>query len=195
MNATTTAPAKKIYATEKQVGFIVKLATERGFGYDVTTDLLTSPRGEVLPTPLAKFSKRDASALIDAFLKSPGKPKAAPAKAAPAKSAPVKLDAGMYQVGDDIFKVQAGSTGNMYAKILVITPKTNEYGEIIKGKTTAKLVYASGAIFKIKPEHRMELDTAKAFGKKYGICCCCSALLTNPISVEEGIGPVCGGRV
>jgi hypothetical protein len=32
---------------------------------------------------------------------------------------------------------------------------------------------------------------AVAFGKKTGSCCCCGRELTNPASVEAGIGPIC----
>lgn len=32
---------------------------------------------------------------------------------------------------------------------------------------------------------------AVAYGKKFGICCCCGRDLTDPKSVAKGIGPVC----
>lgn len=35
---------------------------------------------------------------------------------------------------------------------------------------------------------------AVAYGKKTGTCCCCGAELTNAVSIEYGIGPVCRER-
>lgn len=32
---------------------------------------------------------------------------------------------------------------------------------------------------------------AVAYGQRYGICSCCGRLLTNPESIELGIGPIC----
>lgn len=38
------------------------------------------------------------------------------------------------------------------------------------------------------------LDAAVAFGKKFGICSCCGRELSNELSVELGIGPICRGK-
>ena len=38
------------------------------------------------------------------------------------------------------------------------------------------------------------LDSAVKFGKRTGVCSCCGRELTNPESVELGIGPVCRER-
>ncbi len=35
--------------------------------------------------------------------------------------------------------------------------------------------------------------TAMANGKKTGTCCCCGRTLTNKLSIELGIGPICRG--
>lgn len=35
---------------------------------------------------------------------------------------------------------------------------------------------------------------ARLFGQKTGICCCCGRELTDPISVEAGIGPICAEK-
>lgn len=36
---------------------------------------------------------------------------------------------------------------------------------------------------------------AEAYGKKYGVCCICSRELSDPVSVERGIGPICADRM
>jgi hypothetical protein len=35
---------------------------------------------------------------------------------------------------------------------------------------------------------------ARLYGKRTGICCCCGRELTDPASIEAGIGPVCATR-
>jgi hypothetical protein len=40
----------------------------------------------------------------------------------------------------------------------------------------------------------MTLEEAMAFGQLYGVCCDCGIVLTNPVSIERGIGPICGAK-
>lgn len=42
---------------------------------------------------------------------------------------------------------------------------------------------------------RDPMAAAVAYGKKAGRCCVCSAKLTNPKSIDAGIGPICAGRL
>ena len=35
------------------------------------------------------------------------------------------------------------------------------------------------------------LEAAVAYGKKVGVCSCCGRELTDPVSIERGIGPIC----
>ena len=120
----------------------------------------------------ATLTSAEASSLITELLNSPRK-----------LGAERVSDEGMYRNAEgDIFRVQRSKeSGNLYAKRL----------DIIDGG----FVYEAGAIRNLKPSDRMTLDEAKAFGVEYGICCVCGAFLTNEVSVAEGIGPVCGGRV
>ncbi len=119
----------------------------------------------------ATLTSAEASSLITELLNSPRK-----------SGAERVSEEGMYRNAEgDIFKVQRSrESGNLYAKRL----------DLIEG-----FIYEAGAIRNLKPSDRMTLDDAKAFGVQYGICCVCGALLTNEVSVAEGIGPVCGGRV
>jgi hypothetical protein len=50
-------------------------------------------------------------------------------------------------------------------------------------------------VYKLTSADRMTLEDAKEFGALYGTCCVCGRLLTNEVSIEAGIGPVCGKRV
>lgn len=38
------------------------------------------------------------------------------------------------------------------------------------------------------------MAAAVAFGRQTGACCCCGRELTDPVSVENGIGPICAGK-
>ena len=35
---------------------------------------------------------------------------------------------------------------------------------------------------------------ARVSGKDTGVCCCCGAELTDPVSIAAGIGPICAGN-
>lgn len=122
----------------------------------------------------ATLGSAEASSLITELLNSPRKSGATAERVS---------EEGMYRNAEgDIFKVQRSrESGNLYAKRL----------DIIDGG----FLYEAGAIRNLKPSDRMTLDEAKAFGVQYGLCCVCGAFLTNEVSVAEGIGPVCGGRV
>ena len=48
---------------------------------------------------------------------------------------------------------------------------------------------------KLSTETVMDLQAAEDYGRQWGVCCVCGAVLTNPESIERGIGPICGGRL
>lgn len=111
---------------------------------------------------------------------------------------PVTLEAGMYRMGETIYKVQLAvhGSGNPYAKRLVQIEVTVDPSRVLDvTEKVWKFEYAPGAIRDLRPEHRMTLEEAKEFGALYGTCCVCGRTLTNETSIEAGIGPVCGGRV
>lgn len=41
---------------------------------------------------------------------------------------------------------------------------------------------------------KLTLEEAKAFGRETGVCMVCGRELTNPASIEDGIGPVCSSK-
>lgn len=64
---------------------------------------------------------------------------------------------------------------------------------------TKKWEYDKGAIVMLrKQEHavwqEVSLEDAKEFGKAFGCCMVCGRTLTNPDSIEAGIGPICAER-
>ena len=156
--------ARDDQATEKQVRFILSLAAERGMEVDTVT-----------------LTKREASKLIDKLMALPRPARKAPAPQVNPHTAPPAE--GMHRTTDGtIYRVVTSQQGRLYAKLLVVT------------ESGARFDYAAGAISKLNADTQMTLEEAKAFGVETGTCCVCARELTNPKSVEAGIGPVCAGR-
>jgi hypothetical protein len=90
----------------------------------------------------------------------------------------------MYLVDGVVFKAQRSKTsGRVYALRLVVDGDAGSFQ------------YDPGAIRGLRPEHRMSIEQAREFGHEFGVCCVCGATLTDPKSIEAGIGPICAGRV
>jgi hypothetical protein len=96
----------------------------------------------------------------------------------------VEISPGFYVAPDEtVYEVCKSARGFTYAKRLVP-----------KGKR-ATFTYAPGAIKGCADWKPLTVEVAGAMGRKFGFCCICGRTLTNPESVEAGIGPVCGGRL
>lgn len=153
-------------ATPGQVSYLRSLMEERG--------------GELTDEQAADMTKKAASILIETWQKLPKH-----VQVSATASVKAELEAGIYRVGDDWYKVQKAvhGSGRMYAKRLVV-----------HGDGDGEFVYDGGAIRKITPEHKVSLEEAKKFGQVYGICCNCAATLTDEASIAAGIGPVCAKK-
>lgn len=68
--------------------------------------------------------------------------------------------------------------------------KTRTYAKRLQF-STGRWEYAGGAISKLSESNALTVEEAAALGHRYGICVCCGAELTDPQSIERGIGPVC----
>lgn len=137
---------------------------------------LVSERAYAEVIDFDNLSVRDASNLIDKLL---GMPKVNVAPA-PARVIVQELDLGVYKLDNTIYRVKRSrNLGKLYAERL---------------GANMKFAYVQGAIRNLRPEHKMSLADAKAFGVETGFCCVCGAFLTDERSVREGIGPVCASR-
>lgn len=124
---------------------------------------------------VAGLTKQEASSLISILL---GNPKVA-------QSVTVTATEGFYEHGGSVYRVQKSkNTGNLYAKILV----TEEFGR-------AHWDYAPGVVRKLADADRLTLETARKMGHAYGVCMVCGRTLTDPSSVDAGIGPICSGKL
>jgi hypothetical protein len=97
---------------------------------------------------------------------------------------------GVYENESGIFIVKpTRDKQRLYAKRLVEinAERATEAGERVQ----IEFEYAPGAIFDLLPEHKMDLERAKALTIRYGRCIVCNTPLKAAESVERGIGPVC----
>jgi hypothetical protein len=98
---------------------------------------------------------------------------------------------GVYELPDGtvyVVKFNKAQT-SLYAKKLVEinAERATEAGEPVR----IEFEYERGAIFKISPEDKMDLERAKKLTIRYGRCIVCGRKLKAKVSVEQGIGPVC----
>lgn len=168
---TPALPASLTAPSAAQITFIRTLLAERVLPRE-------ERRGNVeARLESGEMSKQDASTFITVLLDCAKKPAVHTDGAA--------LTEGYYLQEDTVYRVVAAkSTGNLYAKRLV----TTEFGR-------AAWDYAPGAMRHLVGAARLTLEQAAEMGTRYGVCVICGATLTDPESVERGIGPVCATRV
>lgn len=110
------------------------------------------------------------------------------AKAAAAEKAAKPVDEpateGFYQLNGAIYKVMKNRAGNrLYARKLVVVNGKGEWH------------YDKGTVYSLKQSNRLTPAQAKEFGDLHHFCLCCHRELTQPLSIERGVGPVCWGRL
>lgn len=176
---TVTYPPKA--ATAPQLRYLLSLMAERDALAFVNT-LTSMIEDETL-------TSRRASEAID-FLKR--QPRVVSVAAVAATSVPTEaLTPGVYEVAPgEIYVVKPNQAKTrLYAKRLVEinADRLTETDEIVQ----IEFEYAPGAIFNIRPEHRMDAERGKALTIRYGKCICCGRKLKAAQSVERGIGPIC----
>lgn len=161
---------KEIKGTEKQIDWITK-------GLNGKPSLLAE-RGILEESDIkALYIRCDylARNIISELI---AMPKAVSKKEETQKASEI-LSEGMYKRNEKIFKVYYNQAGTrLLAK------------ELIDGS----FEYQGIASRFVKPEDRMTLDEAKAYGRVTGTCCVCSRRLTDEMSIAEGIGPICASK-
>jgi len=89
---------------------------------------------------------------------------------------------GFFTDGQAYWLVQVGrESGYPYAKVW-----NEESRSFFFDRSAMRDVWARG--------RRATLAEAEAFGVRFGICGECGRTLTNPDSIERGIGPICAGK-
>lgn len=151
-------------ASEKQTAFITTLLGQRQIALGV---------GVQIETLLAEgtMTSKEASAYITLLLAAPKKPQVVG----------TEVGTGYYLHEGQPVVVVESKTGNLYAKVLVL------------GGPKARWDYAPGLVTKLTGAPAT-LEIAKQWGHAHGYCFACGAQLTDPVSVEAGIGPVCAKK-
>ena len=136
---------------------------------------LLAERDNSLVVEFAGLTSKQASEFIGTLINAP--------KRVAGVRADFPTEEGMYRDNAGIiYKVQASlETGRLYAKHLDVAER--------------KFIFEAGAMRHLTAQMRMSIDEAKAFGVEYGFCVWCGKFLTDPVSVAQGIGPVCARRV
>lgn len=151
-------------ASDKTLAFIARLLTER--------QVPAASREWIEAHP--DMSQRHASATIDHLRSLPF-----------AQTDTAKATPGYYvtEAGAYVVVVENKAKTSTYAKRLVL----DESGE----RTTARWEYAPGVGRTLAGMEPMTVAQAAALGHMHGICVKCCKPLTDPKSVQAGIGPVC----
>lgn len=159
-------------ATTRQESFINRLVARAA-----SLEALNPDQADLLNKfRIGTIGKREASYLIKGLLTCPE---------TPAKMA----QPGYYKKGlDYLVVVENRNKTATYAKRLVLETTAN-------GRTKARWVYAPGEAADVASVQPMTLKEAAKFGHMYGVCFVCCRPLTDPESVQRGIGPVCAKRV
>lgn len=188
MTMTATAPRT---ASERQVNYLDSLTDQVGAQY---VRNLLAERYSV--TSVSALTVSQASELIG-LLKTEAAAVKAAVRGAQAERRVVQeavavvapLTPGAYQRDDQTIMVYPARSGeHLLAKSLHAS--TDEE----TGRITTWSTYLGSAARFVTAEMRMTEAQAAAWGHKVGVCCCCGRLLSNPESVELGIGPICRGK-
>ena len=199
------AKAKKIEAFTEANKELVKFLRDSTSWNDFARSLLESldTKGEIHPNGLAAAERMMLKTLAT-------RAKKAAEKAKLEASAPVvdlakihavfetALDRGLNRRallgGTDMKLTPAPMTGKnggcLYVKV------AGEYA----GKITPDGKFLAGWGGKIDVEEDLKkiaadpLGEARLYGRRTGTCACCGRTLTDPVSIEKGIGPVCESR-
>jgi hypothetical protein len=177
----------QIPATTKQVEFYASLAAQ----FATRMGGLAGTPEEATEKATAWAKNQSMQRLSDAITDLKTKVNALP------KPKAATVEPGYYTLNDKTYFVTTSKAGNTYAKLWTIPGAVVETFTMQSGfsKTSgkAKWVYAPGAIATLAGKSPMTLEEAKKFGHAHGYCIRCGAQLTDPKSVEAGIGPICAG--
>lgn len=99
----------------------------------------------------------------------------------------------VFRALDGIAVSQAPATGRNAGSLYV--KENGEYaGKIVNGKFFATQSASAAVLPRLIEVAKDPMGQATLYGKQTGICCCCGAELTNKLSIELGIGPICRSK-
>lgn len=109
-----------------------------------------------------------------------------------AQAAASKLKRPVFRALDGIAVSKAPEHGRNAGALYVKEGETYA-GKIVGGKFLATREASAAVLPRLLAVAADPLGQAVLYGKQTGNCCCCGRELTNKVSVELGIGPICRG--
>jgi hypothetical protein len=150
-------------ASEKQMYWIVKMLDQKILPHDLRVEIQQGLAS-------GNISSKDAGRFLDVLFN----------KNTPNVQLPGTItEVGFYSYEGSVYRVVKGKqSGNLYAK------KVTAHGfDFEAGKGMMKV---------LKADMKMTVEDICAFGLGSGVCCNCSTMLTDPISIFIGLGTTCG---
>lgn len=99
----------------------------------------------------------------------------------------------VFRALDGIAVSQAPANGRNAGALYV--KENGEYaGKIVNGRYFATQSASAAVLPRLIEVAKDPMGQATLYGKQTGICCCCGAELTNKLSIELGIGPICRSK-
>lgn len=191
------APARTYGPSPKQEAFAERLCAER----------LDPDTAATMMATLRAASKRKASAIIDALLAMPRPDRPTPQAAAgaaignapdgrPRTNAecdallPDAVPAGTYGIDGRAIRIDRPTRGRYAGRVFISERSLEDAGREIARITNPDDKHALMTRIAADPLAHMI-----AYGKITGVCGQCHTRLSDPESVERGIGPVCEGKM
>lgn len=189
--APAAVPAKPVRpATEKQLASVVREGARRDF----TDHKVAETVRKAVANEAVSFA--DASAALDVLFASKFTPR--DRKPAAEEGFYVRTETRDGESTRVFYKVQIAHHGSglPYAKRLNVFPESVQGpdGELVT-RVNASWDRAPGVVNELTADQRLSLEEAQAFGKLYGVCCCCATILTDEKSIAAGIGPICASKL
>lgn len=173
-------------ATEAQVGYISSLLRER------ETDRLTEQQRTFIESfEPSRLNRGQASRVIEGLKKLPSKPRQLTITRTGEPMWPT-VPEGRYAVQDPydgvlkFYKVNRPTEGRWAGRVFIDVRASDEHHPIRDATKRAEIMRV------------IELDPKEAmlrYGRELGSCGHCGRTLTNELSREIGIGPICRGRM
>jgi hypothetical protein len=170
--------------SEKQFNFLTRLVRERTDDYWPAD---ANARQEKLHQlfRFGELTRSNVSREIEYWL---GRPKVATDRPTEVHA---ELTIGVYELDGRIYVVKKNQAKTrLYAKRLVELNTARRVNEA-DGVVAFDYEYAPGAIYDLRPEHRMTKERATELALRYGRCMNCNRPLKAAKSVLAGYGPVC----
>jgi hypothetical protein len=176
-------------ATEKQIGFMKRLADERQMDFDLGVRLAGLVDAHEAGDEF--ISKEKASEIIEWLLKLPGRDGAAVAVSTDLDLG--GLDEGRYAIGDVLFLVQKPKDGNWAGWVFV--KNGSQYADERYGSQKPGGSYQGINADLLSSILADPTEAMKHYGIITGHCGVCGRPLEDEVSVARGIGPICFGRL